>query len=172
MTSVPDKVRAGDFGLVPMAPGFVSRFIRVGQLFNGDGFSDYEHAFVYVGNGRIVQAEPHGANMREFTYENVLWSSGLITLNDRQRDEITSAAMHYIGTPYSFLDYFAIASHRLHLSTPGLQGYVSSSKHMICSQLVDKCYEDAGVHLFTDGRWNGYVTPGMLAELLYSKIVN
>ncbi len=37
---------------------------------------------------------------------------------------------------------------------------------MICSQLVDQSYQDAGVHLFSDGRWSGYVTPGALFERL------
>jgi len=172
MTAVPKKVKAGDFGLVPMGPGFAARSIRVAQLFNGDGFTDFEHAFVYVENNRIVEAAPSGARLSEFGYSNVLWSSDLITLTNRQRDEIASAAMRYVGTPYSFLDYLALTAHRLRINAPGLQEYVASSKHMICSQLVDQSYADAGVHLFTDNRWPGYVTPGMLAQLLYSKLVN
>ena len=37
---------------------------------------------------------------------------------------------------------------------------------MICSQLVDYCYLMAGVHLFNDGRWPGYVTPEDLANVI------
>jgi hypothetical protein len=37
---------------------------------------------------------------------------------------------------------------------------------MICSQLVDQCYQDAGVHLFADGRWPGDVTPADLYRLI------
>ncbi len=44
--------------------------------------------------------------------------------------------------------------------------YVASSKHMICSQLVDFVYMQSGIHLFNDGRWPGYVTPADLASLL------
>jgi hypothetical protein len=39
---------------------------------------------------------------------------------------------------------------------------------MICSQLVDFCYAKAGVRLFADNRWEGYVTPADLAGLLHA----
>ena len=37
---------------------------------------------------------------------------------------------------------------------------------MICSQLVDQCYLEAGIHLYDDGRDPGDVTPADLAELV------
>ncbi|MGW9433129.1 hypothetical protein ACWHA1_35035 [Streptomyces decoyicus] len=87
-------------------------------------------------------------------------------LTEQQRTDICAAATRYVGVPYSFLDYLAIATHRFHLPVPGLRRYVASTRHMICSQLVDRCYLDAGVHLFADGRWPGYVTPMALHHLL------
>jgi hypothetical protein len=36
---------------------------------------------------------------------------------------------------------------------------------LICSQLVDRACELAGVHLFDDGRLSGQVTPGDLYTL-------
>jgi len=49
---------------------------------------------------------------------------------------------------------------------PGwLLDYVAGTGHIICSQLVDQCYLDAGVHLFDDGRFVGDVTPGDLAHV-------
>lgn len=159
----------GDFGLVHMG-GNSGKLIHAGQILNGDGFADYEHAFVYVGNGNIVEAEPGGAKHVALHYDKVLWSSGKIELTQTQRVLISHAAQEYaeIKTPYSAVDYFALAAKRLNLGplVPGLRTYVESSKHMICSQLVDKCYQDAGVQLFNDGRWNGYVTPGALAGLI------
>jgi hypothetical protein len=157
----------GDFGLVHMG-GDSGRLIHAGQILNGDGFADYEHAFVYVGNGMIVEAEPGGAKQVALHYDNVLWSTGHIALTKTQRVLIAHAAQEYIGTPYSAADYFALAAKRLNFGPliPGLRNYVKSSGHMICSQLVDRCYENADVHLFKDGRWNGYVTPGALAGLI------
>jgi hypothetical protein len=156
--------------------GDSGKLIRLGQYLNGDGFGDYEHAFVFLGNDLIVEAEPKGAKMNALHYDNVMWSAGKFDLSVKQRMDICNAARGYIGTPYSAMDYFALAAKRLHLGPliPGLRRYVETSKHMICSQLVDKCYQDAGFQLFKDdqnhgrhdtGRWNGYVTPGSLYEL-------
>lgn len=162
--------RPGDFGVVRVG-GDGGALIRLGQWLNGDGPGDWEHAFVFTGPGQpgyVVEAEPGGAVMSSASrYGDVLWSSGVIPLTDAQRAAIVAAAKGYVGTPYSAADYFALAAHRLRL--PGsrlLKGYVADSRHMICSQLVDQCYQDAGVKLFDDGRWPGYVTPGALADLI------
>ena len=45
----------GDFGVVHMN-GNPGKWIHIGEIVNGDGFADYEHAFVYVGGGKIVEA--------------------------------------------------------------------------------------------------------------------
>lgn len=159
--------RQGDFGLVP-SKGDVGLLIRIGQWLNGNGFANYEHAFLYLGDGLIVEAEPGGAKVVELHYDTILWSTDAIDLTDPQRTKIAIAGHLCEGTPYSAMDYFALAAYRLKfgLLIPGLRKYVETSKHMICSQLVDKCYQDAGVQLFDDKRWNGYVTPAALANLV------
>ncbi len=150
--------------------GRVGRLIRIGQWLNGDGFADYEHAFVYVGDGDLVQAEPGGAVLAPLTdYDGrpTLWSTGHIPLDDEQRRAVVAAARGYLGVPYSMTDYLALAAHRFRLPvSPLVKDYVADTRHMICSQLVDQCYRDAGVRLFTDARWPGYVTPADLAGLL------
>lgn len=163
----PVQPQPGDFGVVHMG-GDSGWWIHAGEIVNGDGFADYEHAFVYVGGAQIVEAEPGGAKLARVHYQDVLWSTDHIPLTLGQREAIVLAAVKYVGTPYSAMDYFAIAAKRLGFQAivPGLKNYVASSKHMICSQLVDQCYQDAGVHLFKDGRWPGYVTPAALAGLL------
>jgi cell wall-associated NlpC family hydrolase len=168
------QAQPGDFGVVHMG-GDAGKWIHIGQIASGilagdDEFKDYEHAFVYVGGGQIVEAEPGGARLTQVHYSNILWSTDRIPLDLVQRRRIVEAAHGYVGTPYSAADYFAIAAKRLGLgvAVPSLRAYVASSKHMICSQLVDQCYQDAGVHLFEDGRWPGYVTPAALAGILKS----
>lgn len=161
----------GDFGLTQIS-GDVGKIIRFGQWLNGDGFEDFEHAFVYIGGGQIIEAEPGGArsrNVSEYAAANVCWSTGHYTLTSAQRSAICLRATQFIGTPYSVLDYFALAAHRLHLPLPWLQAYITSNKHVICSQLVDICYQNGGVQLFKDGRWPGYVTPGSLYDLIGCK---
>ncbi|WP_280696562.1 hypothetical protein [Kitasatospora sp. GP82] len=151
--------------------GQVGRLIRIGQWLNGGGFADFEHAFIYVGDGELVEAEPGGARLGPLAaYDGrpIRWSTSRFPLSDEQRRAVVAAARGYIGVRYSAADYFALAAHHLHLPVGLLiKAYVASSRHMICSQLVDQCYRDAGIQLFTDSRWPGYVTPADLAKLLH-----
>ena len=169
----------GDFKCVPTG-GFGGKAISVAEWLDGSAFGEYDHAYIFVGNpggmkpthyGYKVQAEPNGATCVSINTPGDsglggTWSTGHITLTYAQRDLIVKAALKYVGVPYSFLDYLALVEHRLHIPAPGLKNYIASTGHMICSQLVDQCYLDAGVHLFDDGRWPGYVTPADLAALL------
>lgn len=159
----------GDFACVPMdGPGW--GLIGLGERLYvpkaARAMSRYRHAYVYVGGGMVVQAEPGGAVLALRHDPQALWSTGKIPLTQEQRDSICAAARGYVGVDYSFLDYWAMAAHRQHLPMPGLREYIESTHHQICSQLVDRCYFDAGVHLFADGRWPGYVTPACLAARL------
>ncbi|MFE9428947.1 hypothetical protein ACFYNO_39060 [Kitasatospora sp. NPDC006697] len=167
--AAPPAPRPGDFAVVRMA-GTVGRLIRFGQWLNGDGFADYEHAVVLVDDDALVEAEPGGAVQSpagEYRDRPVRWSTGHVDLTEEQRAAVVAAAHRYVGVPYSFLDYLALAAHRFRLPGSGLlKHYVADTRHMICSQLVDQCYQDAGVNLFTDGRWPGYVTPADLGRLL------
>ncbi len=174
MTS--ENLQPADFGLVRMR-GVVGPVIRSAQwLYNGV-FKDYEHAFVYVGDDMIVEAMPGGAllsPLSKYDDEHVFWSSGLINWSEdetQQRAMIVAAVRGYVGTPYSFLDYLALAAHRLHVPAPGLRQYIASTRHLICSQLVDQGYLEGQQHLFTDNRWPGYVAPSSLYELLEAATV-
>lgn len=167
------NLQPGDFGLTQIA-GAGGVFVRFGQWLNGDGFSEFEHAFLYLGDGQIIEAEPGGAritDLSEYADFTVQWSSGIIPLTAGQRTAIVANARKYQGTPYSFLDYFALAARRLHLEPAEilLKERVQDSEHLICSQLVDQVYTDSGVHLFNDGRWPGDVTPGDLYERLMGR---
>ena len=147
--------------------GEAGRLVSLGERLNGDSFTRYGHTFIYVGDGRIVEAQPGGAREAPLGgYRDALWSTGHIPLTGEQRTVIVHAARSYIGVPYSWADYFALAAHRLRIPAPGLRRYIASSRSMISSQLVDWCFQDAGVHLFQDQRWCGYVTPAALAGLL------
>lgn len=163
----------GDFEVVHTG-GDAGKLIRVGQYLNGSGFRDYEHARIYVGGGKCVQAQPGGAVFCDYDpNDGGLWSTGLFNMDPVARNIIVEMAQHYaqIHVGYSAADYFALAARRMEfgLLVPGLRYYVKNSGHMICSQLVDQCYQDAGVQLFDDKRWAGYVTPGDLAELIIKK---
>lgn len=125
---------------------------------------------------KIAQAMPSGAEEVEIGAEH--WRNEYLYIRPRwqwmdQGQLVADRARHYVAvhTPYSFVDYLALAAHRL---TDGqrykdledrtaLDRYVAGSRRMICSQLVDQCLADAGYHVFTDGRLPQDVMPAELA---------
>jgi hypothetical protein len=175
-------VQPGDFCCVPIS-GAVGLGIEIGQFLAGDKFQPYDHAEIFVGqedeagpNGYTVSAYPGGYGLRALSappqfVEGSLWSSGLIELEDHQRQGIVSWAMRHKNVGYSFLDYLALELHTLHIPVPGLRDFIQASSHLICSQFVDLAFGNGGgVTLFDDKRWAGFVKPGDLAMLLQSRM--
>lgn len=162
--------KIGDFGLTRI-PGYVGSLITLGEWANGDGFGDYDHAFVLVDDaGTIVEAEPGGARLSNCSeYKDITWSSWDLT--DKQRNDIAHAALELLGTKYSVADYFSLAAHRLHIPAPFLKTRVETSRYLICSQLADRAYHNAGLEMFQDGRWDGYVTPASLRKALKGPVI-
>lgn len=173
--------RPGDFCCVPVC-GVTGLAISAGQWLDGDRWSAYRHAGVFVGQadaagqwGYTVSTYPAGHGKVALPCQPALlpgslWSSGLVSLASEQRTGIVSWALARQDTGYSLADYAALALHRLGMNDPGLQRYVKSTRKMICSQFTDAAYRFNGVQLFDDGRWEGFVTPGDLAGLLLSRI--
>lgn len=156
----------GDFFLTTIS-GWKGVLVRVGQWLNGDGWSRWQHAGIYLGNGEIIEAEPGGARIVPLSNLDgapVAWSSW--PLRDVERELIVVVAREFEGTPYAWAGYLAMALHRFHIPTPGLRRYIASRNSMICSQLVDAAYEFCNVHLFDDRRWPGDVTPADLETVL------
>lgn len=158
----------GDFALTRVS-GITGRLIAAGQWLIGDG-APVQHAYVYVGNGMIVQAMPGGAEVIRLEDANapVIWSTGIIPLTAAQRVRICVFAKSLVGTPYSFIDYLSIGLATWHIRPRWVREYIASTGHQICSQLVDYAYGLAGVELFADGRLPGDVTPGDLWRLFQS----
>lgn len=165
----------GDYGCVRIGGG-VGKGIGVAEslLKVANSTSDrysygeaklYQHAFLYVDTDTIVEAEIGGAVQTTMHYppDEVLWSHNDLTLSERLA--VVRWATTRVGVPYSLVDYAAIAAHGLHLPVPGLKEYISATGHQICSQMTDWCYMKAGVQLFADKRWPGYVVPADLAYL-------
>ncbi|MFD4234276.1 hypothetical protein [Streptomyces sp. NPDC058542] len=161
----------GDFALTRIS-GITGRLVVAGQALVGDA-APVQHAFVYVGNGMVVQAMPGGAELIPIEEASpvVQWSTGHFALTEDQCDAMVVEAVALVGTPYSFLDYASIALAHYRIRPAWVRDFVADTGHMICSQLVDEVYLRAGVHLFDDGRLPGDVTPGDLWKLLNPKRV-
>jgi hypothetical protein len=172
---IRNEPRPGDI-LLTTIDNPVGTMIAVGEWANGNGFGVYQHAAIVLNAyrtldgwaGTVLEAQPGGARrtpLQTYHGRRTVYVSP-VGLSDAQRWDITQEARLYEGTPYSFLDYGAIAAHRLHVPLPRLRDYIADSGHLICSQLCDRVYRDAGIQLFRDGRWDGYVTPMDLWDLL------
>lgn len=155
----------GTIGLTHIS-GPVGKLIELGQWLNNEGFKAWEHAFVMLPGGMILEAEPGGAVIVPNHYADVYWCDALRVMLPASADALMPSAGRALkGVPYSFLDYGALAAHRLHLPLPFLKDFIEDDRHMICSQLCDEFYLRLGANLFDDGRWPGYVTPASLYQL-------
>lgn len=163
----------GDFAVVSIG-GQSGLLISAMEEIAYDHATHFDHAFIYTGGGMIVQAEPGGARKVPLgTYEYAIWSTGILFPTGVQRNAIVAAAEKYAAerVGYSWLDYAAIAAHRFHVPAPGLKSFIASTHRMICSQLTDQCWKEAGYQLFDDGRWPGFVAPIDLGLLLQRRTV-
>lgn len=166
----------GDFRVVPVS-GWAGLGIEVGQFLNREGWSHHDHAEVYLGeiygDGKFYTASSYssGSGLRLLdgtpsADDGTVWSSGVIELTIEQRAGITGWCLSHLDVGYSWTTYVALALHRFGINDPALRRSIAATKHMICSAYVDAAYNYGGdVHLFQDGRWEGYVTPGDLAAL-------
>lgn len=161
---MPVEPGVGDLGCVSIK-GDVGWLIRLGERLNGDRFAQYQHVFVYIGGGEIAEAEPGGARiapLAEYDARTIAW----VRCPDQYRAHVAAAARAFaeqkIG--YSFLDYAALAAHRLRLPIPGLRRYIASTGHMLCSQF-DVASARSGGWDVLEPDWPGYVTPAEIAAL-------
>lgn len=183
-----ETLRPGDIGFGPIG-GFIPGFfpVDVGQwLLARTSREEWgiDHVFVVVqaaktgydlpnvmrAGPRIVQAMPSGAEEIEIGQEH--WTDRYVYVRPDywagQGIDVAECARTYIGTPYSFLDYAAIAGWHAGVHNGPIHNYVTSSKHMICSQLADQALTDTGFHVFDDGRLPQDVMPCELYRKLRS----
>jgi hypothetical protein len=181
---VTTPIRPGDFAVVNTGTRYtrlitgmekVADVVRPTEL----KWTDYDHAVICTGvvdriggmqDVTIVEAQPGGAVEVPWHYGGhpFKWSSGIIKLTDDERHTASQAAIALAAAKvgYGWLDYAALVAHDLHIPVPGLRNFIGDTHRLICSQLVDLCYNDAGCELFTDKRWFGYVMPSDLGSLL------
>ena len=160
-------MRPGDFAVVATRS-------RIGWLIRLVTRSPYNHAFVYLGGGRIVEAESPGAVISplvDYDGRPVLWSN--LTLTDTQRAAIVTQARAVVGIPYSWVDDACIALTAIFgVHVPRwVRRRLASTRHLMCSQLVDVCYQAAGIDLVPSKPLPGDVSPGDLADVIARRAV-
>lgn len=164
--------RPGDFGVLVLETGRHWRTEFVISAISLITRSSAYHAVQCVdapgGHPSLVEAEPGGAILSPVTkYTNVAWSN--LTLGDPQREAISTAALKMVGRPYGYYDDALLGlTHLNSVRGPNWLWRLLSGSHspLECAQLVDAAQLAGGVHLFSDGRQPGDVTPGDLYQLI------
>jgi cell wall-associated NlpC family hydrolase len=152
--------RPGDYGVVK-TNGVFGKLIRVGTV------SRWNHAFIYIGDGLIVEANPMGVVISKASkYEVIAWNQHE-TLTDAQRTKIVNEAKRLIGKSYGFLDIANLMLRILGLkllANTSLLDKMAERYGVICSELVALSYDAAKIDVC--GKPANIVTPGDLAERL------
>ena len=152
--------RPGDYGVVK-TNGVVAKFIRIGTL------SRWNHVFIYIGDGLIVEARPTGVTIsKDDLYPIMAYNQHEIDLDDEKRKAIVDFAKAQVGKPYGFIDIAVIFLRMLGLRIPFPNFWAKLAKRQgfICSELVAEAYLKAGFKLIN--KHSSIVTPGDLAERL------
>ena len=151
--------RYGDYGVVK-TNGWAARFIQVGTA------SRWNHAFIYIGDGKIVEANPTGVAISPVSkYPLIAWNQHE-ELTDAQRQKIVNKALSFVGDPYGFGAIIAIAFKILGLKiiTKLFTHIAENENSVICSQLVAWSYSVAKKKV--SNKPHAFTTPGDLAERL------
>lgn len=155
-------MKTGDFGVISTGgwAAFGIRFLTR---------STVNHAFIYLGDGTIVEAQPAGARvcpLSTYAADPITWSR--FDLTDTERAGIAAAGRRHVGDPYSWVDCACIGlADTFGWHVPEwVRRRLARPDRLMCSQLVDQCYLEAGIHLYDDGRIPGDVAPSDLLDLI------
>lgn len=189
-----DDLRPGDLMLCGQSQAPAKLLVYIGQLFMGQQFRIGKfaagHAGVVVPGGKLVEAMPHGARIRDLRPSD--WSPQHVYLRlpedyDGQHLDAATVALAMVGTPYSIMSYEYIAvylagfqsewlAHRIDRRRPNtfvpLRYGTDSTNNLpveaICSVLAEQSWTLTGKKVIIGTRPQ-VVTPGMLGIQLWTR---
>jgi cell wall-associated NlpC family hydrolase len=152
----------GDYFVVHTT-GIPARLIQVGT------FSKWNHAGIYIGDGKVVEARPQGvtiSDVSKYDINPILWSTDRFTsLTQTEREMIKERALGFVRDSYGVWSIINLALKILTLKIfPNLKRAERESS-VICSQLVAWTYSSAAKIKVSD-KPHALVTPKDLAELI------
>ena len=154
------KPRQGDIGTVKTT-GFTARLIQVGTL------SRWNHSFVYIGNGLIIEAAPGGVRINTLDqYSNIVWNRHQVWIDEAvSRKAIVEGAFKALHKPYNWVNiltiFFRIINLKI-LANTKLMKNLAKKDGYICSELCEELYANAKNPLV--GKEPGETTPGDIIE--------
>ncbi len=156
------------FGVTVPIPNIIGYLIRLAT------WSRYDHSFVYLGKGLIMESQAKGAALARLSkYEGdvIIWGADHLTAD--QRKGIITKALSLKGIPYGFLDIVYLGLATIGFRFNWLLRKVEREDRLICSQLVALSGEAAGVDAWLCGKTSAcLVTPANLATHANSMLIN
>jgi uncharacterized protein YycO len=155
-----DMVQPGTYG-VSHGAGITGELIRhATESWAG-------HAFVYVGNGQIIEAAPPYARIASAaSHTDAVWNVRY-PLTQAQRDAIVARAHALVGTPYDYPAYVGFALEVLKIRDGSQLDPVFRQDHWrVCSALVADCYAYAGLDLEAGLKYPNLISPADLYNLI------
>jgi hypothetical protein len=190
-----DDVQAGDLMFASQAARSTRTLVNTGEWLMHDNFEIGEfsvgHVAVVIPGGKIVEAMPHGARIRDFTPADWGPHTAFVRLPEDypgQALDAAAVAEVMVGTPYSILSYVYIAlflaglnfnwlAKRINRRLPvdvitlpsGRVINVALPVEEICSVLAEQSWTLTGKKVVV-GTAPQVVTPGMLARQLWERL--
>jgi uncharacterized protein YycO len=139
----------------------------IGELIRHATESWAGHAFVYVGNGQIIEAVPPVARVSPAaSHPDAVWNVHY-PLTDAERDAIVARAHALVGTPYDYPAYVGFALELLNIRNGQQLDPVFRDDHWrVCSALVADCYAYAGLNLEQGLPYPNLISPADLYNLI------
>ncbi len=153
---------AGDYFVVK-THGLAGMLIRIGT------FSEWNHAGIYIGDGKIIEARPQGVTISDLSkYDGyqIAWNQHEKFITPfEQRQRIVERAKGFVGDRYGKWSIFVLGIKSLGLKIlPNLIKRAEKENSVICSQLVAWSYSVGGVKV--SSKKHALVTPKDLADRL------
>ena len=137
----------------------------VGELIRHATESWAGHAFLFVGNGMIIEAAPPATRLAPAaSHPDAVWNLNE-PLTDDQRKAIINRAHALLGTPYDYPAYIGFALEVLKLRTAQqLAPEFQHDRWRVCSADVADEYGFAGIDLTSGLRFPNLVSPADLYD--------
>jgi len=125
------------------------------------------HAFVYIGNGQIIEAAPPVVRVAPAaSHPDAVWNVRY-PLANAQRARICAGARALAGRPYDYPAYTGFALKVLRIGDGAELDPVFKADHWrVCSALVADCYAYAGIRLEAGRKAPRPLSPAVLCEMI------
>lgn len=192
-----DDVRPGDIMICSQADAPARVLVNLGQLLLKDHFRIGEftagHAGIVVPNGKLVEAMPSGALVRDLRKTDWSPTHAYLRLPEDysgQADHASLNALAMVGTPYSFMSYAYLGAYIAGFQPEFLADWIDRREstipnfiddagiepartigfpvEAICSVLAEQAWTLAGKKVI-EGTRPQVVTPGMLTGQLWTR---